>query len=345
MKGARHEGVALSAWQLRDLRQRARGEHPLLDRLLEHFGRGKRAVEQRFRGLSVGCADRCVAHNPVQPAAEMLDLCSAAERGQSTQKRLLDDVLGVPGRPDALREQEQLTLVALGDRSERSAVAAAGEPDEPLVRLRAQEQIGEPRAHAHLDTYQARILPQLLRTFRIRLDHMDRAELRAVQQPLKERYRNEPASALVTLRADGELDGQDVACSVATGRALVEAGLHPASGGTGTLACSGDMLLQALVACAGVTLRSVATSLELPVTGTVRAEGDLDFRGTMAVRGDDEPPVGFRAIRLFFDLQTGAEEHQLAKLLELTERYCVVYQTLTRGVPLAISHAHAPLAT
>ena len=129
---------------------------------------------------------------------------------------------------------------------------------------------------------------------------MDKTELQALQKPLKDKYRDDPASALVTLRAEGALDGEAIACSVATGRALVDAGLHPATGGTGVLACSGDMLLEALVACAGVTLRSVATSLEIPVAGTVRAEGDLDFRGTLGV--DREAPVGFRAIRLTFAL-------------------------------------------
>ena len=161
---------------------------------------------------------------------------------------------------------------------------------------------------------------------------MDRDQLRAVQAPLKARYREEPGTAMVTLRAAGSLDEAGVACSVETGRALVEAGLHPATGGDGTLACSGDMLLQALVACAGVTLRSVATSLEIPVSGTVRAEGDLDFRGTLGV--DREVPVGFRSIRLTFDLAGSADPEQLATLLRLTERYCVVYQTLAGGVPV-----------
>ena len=164
---------------------------------------------------------------------------------------------------------------------------------------------------------------------------MDKAELRALQKPLKDRYREDPASALITLRAEGELDGAGISCSVATGRALVDAGLHPATGGTGTLACSGDMLLEALVACAGVTLRSVATSLELPVAGTVRAEGDLDVRGTLGV--DKEAPVGFRAIRLVFELEHDATDEQLATLLRLTERYCVVMQTITGGVPVDVS--------
>ena len=166
---------------------------------------------------------------------------------------------------------------------------------------------------------------------------MDRAELQAVQAPLKERYREEPAAALITLRADGELDTEQIACKVDTGRALVEAGLHPATGGTGALACSGDMLLEALVACAGVTLRSVATSMELPVSGSVHAEGDLDFRGTLGV--DRETPVGFTEIRLRFDLTSDATEEALAKLVEVTERYCVVYQTLAGGVPLEISYS------
>ncbi|MBO0732386.1 MAG: OsmC family protein, partial [Acidimicrobiaceae bacterium] len=134
------------------------------------------------------------------------------------------------------------------------------------------------------------------------------------------------------------MDDQEVACSVETGRALVRAGLHPATGGSGMLACSGDMLLQALVACAGVTLRSVATSLEIPVTGRVLAEGELDFRGTLGVTGDGEtPPVGFRAIRLIFELEGDATEEQLETLLRLTERYCVVFQTLAGGVPVSVA--------
>jgi len=155
---------------------------------------------------------------------------------------------------------------------------------------------------------------------------MDQNTLRAVQSPLKERYREEPAAALVTLRAEGSLtDG--LTCSVQTGRALVAAGLHPASGGDGLSVCSGDMLLQALVACAGVTLSAVATSLGIEVRdGSVNAEGDLDFRGTLAV--DRDAPVGFGAIRLTFDLDTDADDEQLATLLKLTERYCVVLQTM-----------------
>jgi uncharacterized OsmC-like protein len=156
---------------------------------------------------------------------------------------------------------------------------------------------------------------------------MKSEDLRALQAPLKQRYREEPAAAVVTLSAEGRLDGEAVACSVETGRALARAGLHPASGGDGTLLCSGDMLLQALVACAGVTLRAVATALAIPIAGgSVRAEGDLDFRGTLGVARD--APVGFREIRLRFDLEGDATAEQRAKLLELTERYCVVYQTL-----------------
>jgi uncharacterized OsmC-like protein len=168
---------------------------------------------------------------------------------------------------------------------------------------------------------------------------MDRAELQAVQKPLKERYREEPTAALVTLRREGTLDAENIVCSVETGRALVEAGLHPATGGTGALACSGDMLLEALVACAGVTLRSVATSMELDVAGTIHAEGDLDFRGTLGV--DRETPVGFTAIRLRFDLASNASEEELAKLIERTERYCVVYRTLAGGVPVELSYSTA----
>ena len=159
-------------------------------------------------------------------------------------------------------------------------------------------------------------------------------DLRALQAPLKQRYRNDPDTALVTLTASGSLDAPGVSCRVETGQALVEAGLHPATGGTGLQACSGDMLLQALVACAGVTLRAVATALGLPLEGgTVRAEGDLDFRGTLGVSRD--APVGFRAIRLTFDLALPAEPSQVADLLRLTERYCVVLQTLR--VPPTIS--------
>jgi uncharacterized OsmC-like protein len=166
---------------------------------------------------------------------------------------------------------------------------------------------------------------------------MDREQLQTTQKPIKERYRREPEAAQITLRAEGQLDQQEIACSVATGRALVGAGLHPATGGSGTLACSGDMLLQALVACAGVTLRSVATSLEIPVAGSVRAEGDIDFRGTLGVASASEAPVGFRAIRLIFELRGDANEDQLATLLRLTERYCVVYQTLVGRVPVSLS--------
>ena len=152
-------------------------------------------------------------------------------------------------------------------------------------------------------------------------------ELRALQSPLKARYREEPGAALITLRARGSLGAESVACKVETGRVLVTAGLHPATGGDGSLACSGDMLLEALVACAGVTLRAVATSLSMPIRGaTVTAEGDLDFRGTLGV--SKEAPVGFREIRLGFELDTSATPEQVAKLLELTERYCVVYQTI-----------------
>lgn len=162
---------------------------------------------------------------------------------------------------------------------------------------------------------------------------MDRDELRALQAPLKDRYRTDPDAALVTLSAVGTL-AEGISCSVRTGRALAEAGLHPASGGDGTLLCSGDMLLEALVACAGVTLRAVATSLGIPVSsGHVSAEGDLDFRGTLGV--DREVPAGFRAIRLTFELDADADEEQLATLGRLTERYCVVYQTLMNGPALS----------
>ena len=165
---------------------------------------------------------------------------------------------------------------------------------------------------------------------------MSREELQAVQAPLKERYREDPDSAIVTLTAEGELDSTAVSCSVQTGRALVEAGLHPASGGDGSLACSGDMLLEALVACAGVTLKAVATNRDIPLSGgRIVAEGELDFRGTMGV--DREAPVGFRGIRLRFELPS-VEAEELDTLMRLTERYCVVYQTIARGIAVEISH-------
>ena len=168
---------------------------------------------------------------------------------------------------------------------------------------------------------------------------MERDELRTLQEPLKQRYRDDPASAVVTLQATGRLDA-GIACSVQTGRAIAEAGLHPASGGDGSLVCSGDMLLQALVACAGVTLRAVATSLEIPVAGSLHAEGDLDFRGTLAV--DRDVPVGFTEIRLRFDLESDASPEKLETLLRLTERYCVVLQTLTNPPRMTVT-APVPL--
>jgi uncharacterized OsmC-like protein len=162
---------------------------------------------------------------------------------------------------------------------------------------------------------------------------MTSEELRALQRPIKEGYEEDPGAARITLEADGALD-EDIACSVQTGRALVKAGLHPGTGGDGTLACSGDMLLQALVACAGVTMRSVATSMGLDVSGSVHAEGDLDWRGTLAV--DREAPVGFRDIRLRFELESDASEEDLETLQRLTERYCVVFQTLAASPQLSV---------
>ena len=167
-------------------------------------------------------------------------------------------------------------------------------------------------------------------------------ELRALQAPIKERYREQPEAAVITLRAAGSLDQDGISCRVETGRAIVDAGLHPSTGGTGELACSGDMLLEALVACAGVTLRAVATALEIPVSGgTVSAEGELDVRGTLGV--DREAPVGFRAIRLRFAVETDADSEQLASLLKLTERYCVVLQTITGGVAVATTLDATPV--
>jgi uncharacterized OsmC-like protein len=159
---------------------------------------------------------------------------------------------------------------------------------------------------------------------------MDSVELKNLQAPLKDKYKTEPGSAMITLKAEGKI-GEGISCNVDTGRALVEAGLHPATGGTGLLACSGDLLLQALVACAGVTLSAVATAIGIEINdGTIKAEGDLDFRGTLGV--SKEVPVGFKSIRLKFNLDTNATAEQMASLSKLTERYCVVYQTLANGV-------------
>ncbi len=165
---------------------------------------------------------------------------------------------------------------------------------------------------------------------------MDAAGLRALQAPIKERYKADPKAGMITLKAKGTLDDQNIACKVETGRALAVAGLHPATGGSGMELCSGDMLLEALVACAGVTLKAVATAIEIPLkSGTVSAEGDLDFRGTLGVA--KEAPVGFAQIRLRFDVDTDAPQDKLDQLLKLTERYCVVYQTIKSGPPVEVS--------
>jgi uncharacterized OsmC-like protein len=167
---------------------------------------------------------------------------------------------------------------------------------------------------------------------------MEASELRALQAPLKDSYKRDPAGAPITQRAKGTLDDQAIACKVETGRALAIAGLHPATGGSGLELCSGDMLLEALVACAGVTLKAVATALEIPLrSGTVSAEGDLDFRGTLGVAKD--APVGFADIRLRFDLDTDAAQDKLDQLLKLTERYCVVYQTIRSGPSVSVKLA------
>ena len=161
---------------------------------------------------------------------------------------------------------------------------------------------------------------------------MNSEQLKNLQAPLKEKYREQPESAIVTLKAAGKI-GEGISCKVETGKALVEAGLHPATGGNGMLACSGDLLMEALVACAGVTLSAVATAIGVEIKeGTVNAEGDLDFRGTLAV--SKEASVGFKSIRLYFNLNTDASEEQIQSLAKLTERYCVVYQTLARGVSM-----------
>ena len=166
---------------------------------------------------------------------------------------------------------------------------------------------------------------------------MDSNELKNIQTPLKEKYRNEPGSAIITLKTNGVI-GEGISCKVETGRALVEAGLHPATGGNGMLACSGDLLLEALVACAGVTLSAVATAIDFRMkSGKIRAEGDLDFKGTLGV--SKEVPVGFKAIRLFFDIESEASANEVANLAKLTERYCVVYQTLRNAVSVDTIYA------
>jgi uncharacterized OsmC-like protein len=167
---------------------------------------------------------------------------------------------------------------------------------------------------------------------------MDAQALRAMQAPIKDRYKADPQAAVITLKARGSLDDTNIACKVETGRALAVAGLHPATGGSGLELCSGDMLLEALVACAGVTLKAVSTALDVPLrAGSVAAEGDLDFRGTLGVAKD--APVGFRAIRLTFTVDTDAPQEKLDQVLKLTERYCVVYQTIRNGPPVEISLA------
>lgn len=161
---------------------------------------------------------------------------------------------------------------------------------------------------------------------------MNSSELKSLQAPLKEKYRTDPGSAIITLKAQGVI-GEGVSCKIETGKAFIEAGLHPATGGNGMLACSGDMLLEALVACAGVTLQAVATAIGIDIrNGLIKAEGDLDFRGTLGV--SKEAPVGFKTIRLAFNLETDATTEQMESLAKLTERYCVVYQTLVKGVPV-----------
>ena len=165
---------------------------------------------------------------------------------------------------------------------------------------------------------------------------MDSAELRAMQAPYKDKYKSDPDAAIITLKAQGSIDESKIACKVETGRALAVAGLHPATGGSGAELCSGDMLLEALVACAGVTLKAVATALGIPLkAGVVRAAGDLDFRGTLGVAKD--APVGFREIRLTFDLDTDATQEQIDSLIKLTERYCVIFQTLARPPKLGLA--------
>jgi uncharacterized OsmC-like protein len=167
---------------------------------------------------------------------------------------------------------------------------------------------------------------------------MNDEQLRSLQAPLKDRYRSDPETALITLEAEGRLGDENITCKVSTGKAMVEAGLHPGTGGDGVSACSGDMLLEALVACAGVTMKAVATALAIPLRGgSVRAEGDLDFRGTLGV--DKQARVGFKDIRLSFELDTDADDEQLDTLQKLTERYCVIYQTLCNPPPVEVSRS------
>jgi uncharacterized OsmC-like protein len=215
-------------------------------------------------------------------------------------------------------------MIALQEKSALSALRACRSPGDG----QNVERIAGCAAEAVSATLSPHELPG-------RDDVMDASALKELQAPFKQRYRDEPAAAVITLRAEGAL-GDGVSCKVDTGRALVEAGLHPATGGTGLQACSGDMLLEALVACAGVTLRAVATALAIPLrAGRVLAEGDLDFRGTLGVAKD--APVGFKNIRLRFELDTDASEDQLATLQKLTERYCVVYQTLRQPPNVSVA--------
>src|ERR1700730_17777311 len=173
-------------------------------------------------------------------------------------------------------------------------------------------------------------------SYELRSFRMDAVALRAMQAPIKDRYKQDPKAAFITLMAKGAIDASHIACKVETGRALAVAGLHPATGGSGLELCSGDMLLEALVACAGVTLKAVATALDIKLkSGMVSAEGDLDFRGTLGVAKD--APVGFKQIRLRFEVDTDAPQDKLEQLLKLTERYCVVYQTLKRGPPIEVN--------
>ena len=165
---------------------------------------------------------------------------------------------------------------------------------------------------------------------------MNTTELKSLQAPLKEKYREQPESAVITLKAEGKI-GEGISCKVETGRSMIDAGLHPATGGTGLLACSGDMLLEAVVACAGVTLQAVATAIGVEIkSGIIKAEGDLDFKGTLGV--SKESPVGFKNIRLSFNLEAETTEEQMANVKKLTERYCVVYQTLTRGIAVETAY-------
>ena len=265
--------------------------------------------------------------------------------GSLTEMAELIDLVrrtGLPPVPVATRPLAEVNA-ALGDlRAGKVVGRVVLTPEPSLPGAHAKRAVGDPRLGLRRAQSADLCLWIRLRTLGRNDDAeekgeptMDATELRAMQAPIKERYKGDPKAALITLKAKGTLDDANIACKVETGRALAVAGLHPATGGSGLELCSGDMLLEALVACAGVTLKAVATALDIPLkSGTVSAEGDLDFRGTLGVAKD--APVGFAQIRLRFDVDTDAPQDKLDQLLKLTERYCVVYQTIKSGPPVEV---------